>query len=235
MKGIILAGGHATRLRPATKVTNKHLLDIGGKVMIEYPLNTLKKAGINEILIITGATHMGDIVNYLEDGSEFGVDITYKVQKEAGGIAQAVGLAEKFSNGEPIVVILGDNIFEDTFDLSLKEGAKIFLKKVDDPERFGVPSFQGNKIVAIEEKPKNPKSNYAVTGLYAYDHNIFNIIKKLKPSARGELEITDVNNAYLKQGKLNYDFVKGFWSDAGTRLSLQKVREWFFEKEKKNT
>ena len=227
MKGVILAGGHATRLMPATKVTNKHLLDIGGKVMIEYPLGVLKNSGINEILVITGATHMGDIVNYLGDGSEFGVDITYKVQKEAGGIAQAVALAKNFSNGESIAVILGDNIFEEKFNLESNNEAKVFLKEVKDPERFGVPVFDGNKkIIAIEEKPKNPKSNYSVTGLYVYDNNVFKIIKNLKPSTRGELEITDVNNEYLKKGKLSYEFVNGFWSDAGTKSSLQKVREW---------
>lgn len=224
VKGIILAGGTGSRMYPCTKVTNKHLLPVWDKPMIYYPLRTLMNAGIKEVLIISGPGHAGHFVNMLGSGKEFGIRISYEIQDEAGGIAQALGLAENFADKENIVVILGDNIFEDDIDLSnYKEGAMVFLKEVKDPQRFGVAELDGDKIVSIEEKPKNPKSNYAVTGLYVYDKNVFSVIKTLKPSARGELEITDVQNAYIKNGLLNYSILKGFWSDAGTFDSLHRA------------
>ncbi|MGC8972537.1 MAG: sugar phosphate nucleotidyltransferase, partial [bacterium] len=196
MKGIILAGGTGSRLRPLTKVTNKHLLPVGKYPMIFYPIYKLKQAGIYEILIVTGREHMGDVIELLGSGKDFGVEFTYKVQDEAGGIAQALGLAKHFVGNDKCVVILGDNIFEDDITSYVKEfeeqkeGAKILLKEVPDPHIFGVPEFKDGKIIAIEEKPKNPKSNFAVTGIYMYDSEVFEIIKTLKPSWRGELEIT---------------------------------------------
>ena len=231
MKGIILAGGTGTRLRPLTQVTNKHLLPVGRYPMIFYPIYKLKKAGINEILIVTGREHMGDVIELLGSGKDFGVEFTYKVQDEAGGIAQALGLARHFVNGDKCVVILGDNIFEDDITSYVKEfeeqkeGAKVLLKEVPDPQRFGVPEFKDGKIIAIEEKPKEPKSNFAVTGIYMYDSEVFEIIKTLKPSWRGELEITDVNNAYIKKGTLTYNILKGWWTDAGTPESLFRANE----------
>ncbi|MBI4447593.1 NTP transferase domain-containing protein [Candidatus Woesearchaeota archaeon] len=233
MKGVLLAGGQGTRLRPLTKVTNKHLLAVAGRPMIEYPLQTLKNAGLKKILVVTGVEHMGAIVNYIEDGSDFGLDITYRVQKKAGGIAEALGLAKDFAGSEPLVVILGDNYFEDNIVgavKSFKNGAKIFLKEVVDPERFGVAKLDGKKVVDIEEKPKKPKSNLAVTGLYIFDNKIFDIIKNLKPSARGELEITDVNNAYLKLGEMTYEILKGYWSDMGQFESLRKTEKHILER-----
>jgi len=231
MKGIVLAGGTGSRLRPLTRVTNKHLLLVGKYPMIFYPIYRLKQTGIRDILIVTGREHMGDVIELLGSGRDFGVEFTYKVQDEAGGIAQALGLAEHFVNGGKCVVILGDNIFEDDITPYVrgfeeqKEGAKVLLKEVPDPHRFGVPEFRDGKIIAIEEKPKEPKSNYAVTGIYMYDSEVFDIIKALKPSARGELEITDVNNAYLKMGTLTYDILKGWWTDAGTPESLFRANE----------
>lgn len=231
MKGVILAGGTGSRLFPLTKVTNKHLLPVGKYPMIYYPIYRLIEAGINEILIVTGKEHMGSVVNLLGSGYEFGVEFTYKIQDQPGGIAQALGLAEHFVNGDKCVVILGDNIFEDninSFVSSFKKqekGAKVLLKEVSDPERFGVAELKGDKIISIEEKPKNPKSNYCVTGIYMYDSRVFDIIKTLKPSGRGELEITDVNNAYIKDGTLTYDILKGAWTDAGTFESLKRANE----------
>jgi glucose-1-phosphate thymidylyltransferase len=231
VKGVILAGGTGSRLRPLTQVTNKHLLPVGRYPMIFYPIYKLKKAGINEILIVTGREHMGDVIELLGSGKDFGVEFTYKVQDEAGGIAQALGLARHFVNGDKCVVILGDNIFEDDITPYVKEfeeqeeGAKILLKEVPDPQRFGVPEFKDGKIIAIEEKPKEPKSNFAVTGIYMYDSEVFEIIKTLKPSWRGELEITDVNNAYIKKGTLTYNILKGWWTDAGTPESLFRANE----------
>ena len=231
MKGIVLAGGTGSRLRPLTRVTNKHLLPVGKYPMIFYPIYRLKQTGIRDILIVTGREHMGDVMELLGSGRDFGVEFTYKVQDEAGGIAQALGLAEHFVNGDKCVVILGDNIFEDDITPYVrsfeeqKEGAKVLLKEVPDPHRFGVPEFRDGKIIAIEEKPKEPKSNYAVTGIYMYDSEVFDIIKALKPSARGELEITDVNNAYLKMGTLTYDILRGWWTDAGTPESLFRANE----------
>ena len=228
MKGIVLAGGTGSRLYPLTKVTNKHLLPVGRYPMIFYPIYRLKQAGISEILIVTGRDHMGDVMELLGSGKDYGVEFTYKVQDQAGGIAEALGLAKNFVNNDRCVVILGDNIFEDNLAPYMKSfknqqvGAKILLKEVNDPTRFGVAELKGEKIVSIEEKPKNPKSNYAVTGIYMYDSNVFDIVKTLKPSGRGELEITDVNNAYIRQGLLTYDILKGWWTDAGTPESLFK-------------
>ncbi|MFA6431644.1 MAG: sugar phosphate nucleotidyltransferase [Candidatus Margulisiibacteriota bacterium] len=229
MKGIILAGGTGSRLMPLTKVTNKHLLPVGRKPMIYHPIGKLVEAGIEEILIVTGVDHMGDIVNLLGSGREFGCRFTYKVQDKAGGIAEALGLAENFIGTDKMVVILGDNIFQDDLTpfakkyLEQKDGAKVLVKEVDDPHRFGVIAFDGKKVTSIEEKPKKPKSKYAVTGIYFYDNNVFNIVKKLNPSGRGELEITDVNNAYLKANQLTYDVLSGWWSDAGTFESLERA------------
>lgn len=221
MKGIILAGGSGSRLHPLTKVTNKHLLPIYDKPMIYYPLQTLLSAGIKDILIISGPGHAGDFVNLLGSGKEFGIKLNYEIQDEAGGIAQALGLAEDFANNESICVILGDNIYEDKLDISnFKEGARIFLKEVTNPQRFGVAEVRDEKVIGIEEKPKVPKSNLVVTGLYIFDSKVFDIIKTLKPSSRGELEITDVNNYYVKEGKIDVKILKGYWSDAGTFESL---------------
>ncbi|MEM0061302.1 MAG: sugar phosphate nucleotidyltransferase [Fervidicoccaceae archaeon] len=224
MKGVILAGGTGSRLMPLTKVTNKHLLPIYNKPMIYYPIETLVKAGIYDIIIVTGKEHAGSFLNLLGSGKEFNARFHYALQDEAGGIAQALSLAELFVKDDVMTVILGDNIIlEDisSYVKSFKSGARIFLKEVPDPSRFGVPEFDANNnIVKIEEKPKVPKSKYAVTGLYQYDSTVFDKIRKLKPSWRGELEITDVNNMYLEEGKLAYDFLKGPWYDAGTFESL---------------
>ena len=228
MKGIVLAGGTGSRLRPLTSVTNKHLLPVGRYPMIFYPIYRLKEARITEILIVTGRDHMGDVIELLGSGKDFGVEFTFKVQDAAGGISQALGLAEHFVNGDGCVVVLGDNIFEDSIGQYIKsfekqgKGAKILIKEVSDPQRFGVTELKDGKIISIEEKPKFPKSNFIVTGIYMYDSEVFDIIKTLKPSARGELEITDVNNAYIKKGMLTYDILKGWWTDAGTPESLLK-------------
>jgi glucose-1-phosphate thymidylyltransferase len=230
MKGVVLAGGTGSRLMPLTKVTNKHLLPVGRKPMIYYPVEKLAGAGISEILIVTGVEHMGDVVSLLGSGREFGARFTYKVQDEAGGIAQALGLAENFSGGSPVAVILGDNIFEDDLSYQANQfreqrtGARIVLKEVTDPQRFGVAEVRDGKVLGIEEKPEHPKSNFAVTGIYFYDHKVFDIIHHQKPSGRGELEITDVNNAYLEKGVLSYGIMKGWWSDAGTFESLARVQ-----------
>ena len=200
MKGIILAGGTGSRLFPLTKVTNKHLLPVGREPMIFHPVRKLVEAGIREILIVTGLEHMGDVVNLLGSGKDFGCLFTYKVQDEAGGIAQALGLAENFAGKELLCVILGDNIFQDPIGPYLSafreqaRGARLLLKKVDDPQRYGVAEVEGSRVVRIVEKPKRPKSDLAVVGIYFYDPQVFDVIRTLKPSARGELEITDVNN-----------------------------------------
>lgn len=231
MKAIILAGGTGSRLFPLTKVTNKHLLPVGKYPMVFHSVYKLKQAGLTDILIVTGKEHMGDVVNLLGSGSQMGVDFTYKVQDEAGGIAQALGLAEHFVGADQMVVILGDNVFADDITPYVsnfreqKKGAKILIQQVPDPTRFGVPELQGEHIVSIEEKPKQPKSNFAVTGIYMFDHTVFEIIKTLTPSSRGELEITDVNNAYIKRGKLTFDVLEGWWTDAGTHASLAKANE----------
>lgn len=223
MKGVILAGGTASRLYPLTTVTNKHLLPVGRIPMIYHSILKFKESGIKKIMIITSPSHMGDVVRQLGSGHEFGVEFTYKVQDQAGGIAQAIGLAENFIGDDLFGVILGDNIFEDSIKKykekfeSQKKGAMVFLKIVKDPKRFGVAEIDKDGIVlSIEEKPENPKSFYAVTGLYFYDPSVFSIIKKLKPSARGELEVTDINNAYLKRNELSSSIINGFWTDAGT-------------------
>lgn len=231
MKGVILAGGTGSRLYPLTKVTNKHLLPVGKYPMIFHSVYKLKAAGIEDILIVTGKDHMGDVVNLLGSGSDMGVSFTYKVQDEAGGIAQALNLAEHFVGEDQMVVILGDNVFEDDITPFVENfrtqilGAKILIQEVHDPKRFGVPEIDGDKIVSIEEKPQEPKSSYAVTGIYMFDRSVFDIVKTLKPSARGELEITDVNNAYIANGQLTYDVLNGWWTDAGTHASLARANE----------
>ncbi|MEX0779918.1 MAG: sugar phosphate nucleotidyltransferase [Balneolales bacterium] len=233
MKGIILAGGTGSRLYPLTKVTNKHLLPIGNKPMIYYPIEKMLDAGIDEILIVTGTEHMGDVVNLLGSGRKFGCRFTYKVQDEAGGIAQALGLAENFIGNDSMLVILGDNIF--SFSLkgaveSYAGGAKILIKKVADPKRYGVAVIQGDKITGIEEKPENPKSDYCVTGIYMFDNEVFNHIRKLKPSGRGELEITDVNNFYIREKLMKYAVLDGWWTDAGTPESYKTANELVHKK-----
>jgi glucose-1-phosphate thymidylyltransferase len=234
MKGIILAGGMGTRLMPCSLVTNKHLLPVYNKPMVYYPLMVLLKAGIKDILIVSGPEHAGHFLNVLRSGKEFGVKFSYAIQEKAGGIAEALGIAEEFAEGESIAVILGDNIFEDRFDFSdFKEGGRIYVKEVSDPRRFGVVEFDGDRVTNIVEKPENPKTNYAVTGLFLYDNKVFDIIKTLKPSGRGELEITDVNNKYINDGKLDAKMVENFWSDAGTFESLHKASVYVKSKSNK--
>lgn len=228
MKGVVLAGGLGTRMYPLTKVTNKHLLPIFNKPMIYYPLQTLVNAGIDEILIVTGGNSAGDFLRLLGNGKEFGLrHLNYTYQEGEGGIAAALSLAEYFTDNDQIVVILGDNIIEgnirgavDSFRAQ-KEGARILLKEVPDPQRFGVPAFEGKRIVRIDEKPAAPASDYAVIGIYMYDHRVFDFIRTLKPSERGELEITDVNNFYIREEKIAWDLLDGWWTDAGTFDSLQ--------------
>jgi len=226
MKGVILAGGTGSRMYPLTKVTNKHLLPVYDKPMIFYPLQTLVNAGIREIMIVSGRGHAGHFLELLGSGIEFGVQLTYEIQEKAGGIAEALGLAESWADEDPVAVILGDNIFQDSIQsdaTSFQKGAKIFLKDVPDAQRFGVAEINGDRVISIEEKPKKPKSRYAVTGLYLYDSDVFSVIRTLKPSGRGELEITDVNNAYIERGEMQFSFLKGFWSDAGTFDSLLRA------------
>jgi glucose-1-phosphate thymidylyltransferase len=232
LKGVILAGGTGSRLMPLTKVTNKHLLPVGQKPMIYYPIEKLTSIGIEQILIVTGVEHMGDVVSLLGSGKDFNCRFTYKVQDEAGGIAQALALAEDFAHGHPLAVILGDNIFEgdlkeyaDKF-IAQKTGARLLLKQVQNPRRFGVAEVLDGKVISIEEKPKEPKSDYAVTGIYFYDASVFDIIRTLTPSARGELEISHVNNAYITKDQLAYDILDGWWTDAGTFESLNKANEF---------
>lgn len=231
MKGVILAGGLGTRLFPLTKITNKHLLPVYDKPMIYYPIQCLINAGIEDILVVTGGRHAGHFLELLGNGHEFGLsDMHYTYQEGEGGIADALRLAEHFAEGEQICVVLGDNIIEGNIRSAAQrfrqqgDGAKILLKEVPDPERFGVPRLdEKGHIIEIIEKPKNPPSRYAVTGLYFYDATVFEFIKSLKPSERGELEITDVNNMYLRKGKLTYDILDGWWTDAGTFNSLQSA------------
>lgn len=227
MKGVVLAGGLGTRLWPLTKVTNKHLLPVYNKPMIYYPIETLVRAGITEILIVTGGNNAGDFLRLLGNGKEFGLkDLHYAYQEGEGGIAQALALAEPFADNDRIVIILGDNIIEDEISFAVEKfqqqekGAKILLKEVDDPERFGVAELDGDRIIRIEEKPKVPKTRFAVTGIYMYDNQVFDIIRTLKPSARGEFEITDVNNVYISRNEMTFEFLKGWWTDAGTFESL---------------
>ncbi|MCL6588997.1 MAG: NTP transferase domain-containing protein [Firmicutes bacterium] len=232
MKGVILAGGTGSRLFPLTKVTNKHLLPVGKYPMIYYPIYKLSECGITDLLIVTGKEHMGNVVNLLGSGYDLGVEFTYKIQDQPGGIAQALSLAENFVGHDRCVVILGDNIFSANIHPFMANfqkqpaGAKILIKEVPDPQRYGVAELKGNQITGIEEKPKQPKSNYCVTGIYMYDSRVFEIIKTLKPSGRGELEITDVNNAYIQAGTLTYDIIDGWWTDAGTFESLYRASEY---------
>lgn len=232
MKGVILAGGLGTRLHPLTKVTNKHLLPVYDRPMIYYPLQTLCDAGIREVMIVTGGNSAGDFLRLLGNGADFGLrGIYYAYQQGEGGIADALRLCEHFADGRRIVVILGDNIFQRSIEPYVRRfadqpsGARILLKEVDELQRFGVPVFDGERIVAVEEKPAQPKSRYAVTGLYMYDARVFDFIQTLKPSARGELEIADVNNCYIRDGCLEHDVLEGWWSDAGTFESLFRAGE----------
>ncbi|MGA7410730.1 MAG: sugar phosphate nucleotidyltransferase [Bryobacteraceae bacterium] len=230
MKGVVLAGGTGSRLYPLTKITNKHLLPIYDKPMIYYPIQTLVDAGIKDLLIVTGGRNSGDFLRLLANGKQFGLKhINYTYQEGEGGIAEALALAEHFADGEKICVILGDNIIEGSIRQAVEAfrkqpaGAKILLKEVHDAERFGVAEIQDGRIVGIEEKPKRPKSNFAVTGIYMYDGSVFEKTRVLKPSARGELEITDVNNAYIRDGEMTFDYLEGWWTDAGTFDSLLRA------------
>jgi glucose-1-phosphate thymidylyltransferase len=230
MKGIVLAGGTGSRLYPLTKITNKHLLPIYDKPMIYYPIQTLVDAGIRDILLVTGGRNSGDFLRLLANGKEFGLaHLNYTYQEGEGGIADALALAEHFADGDKICVILGDNILEKPIMDAVQafeeqeRGARILLKEVLDAERFGVAEMDGSRIIGIEEKPPRPKSNYAVTGIYMYDGTVFEKVKKLVPSGRGELEITDVNNAYIREGTMTYSFVEGWWTDAGTFESLLRA------------
>lgn len=227
MKGVVLAGGLGTRLNPLTKVTNKHLLPVYDRPMIYYPIQTLVNAGIKEIMLVTGGSNAGDFLKLLGNGQEFGLKhLNYTYQQGEGGIADALRLAEHFADAEQICVVLGDNIIEGNIAEAAqgfrdqKIGAKILLKEVTDPQRFGVPVLEGKRVVQIEEKPHKPASRYAVTGIYFYDAHVFHIINTLKPSGRGELEITDVNNAYIQAGQLTWNILEGWWTDAGTIQSL---------------
>jgi glucose-1-phosphate thymidylyltransferase len=237
MKGIILAGGLGSRLRPLTKVTNKHLLPVYDKPMIYYPIETLCDAGIEDIMIVTGGNSAGDFLRLLGNGRDFGLhDIYYTYQEGEGGIADALKLCEHFAEGEPVCVILGDNIIENGISdvvgrfKEQKHGARLLLKEVSDPERFGVAELDGDRIIRIEEKPSNPVSNFAVTGIYMYDDRVFDFCRELRPSKRGELEITDVNNAYIAAGDLRYDILDGWWTDAGQFESLYRAAQLVAEK-----
>nr|AOE07810.1 glucose-1-phosphate thymidylyltransferase [uncultured bacterium] len=233
LKGVILAGGTGSRLYPLTKVTNKHLLPVGNKPMIFHPIEKLTGLGIQDILIVTGTEHMGDVVNLLGSGAEYNCRFTYKVQDQAGGIAQALGLAENFAGQDPIVVILGDNIFEDDLTTSARtytgNGAMILLKQVPDPQRYGVALLDGDKVTEIQEKPENPPTSFAVTGIYFYDSKVFSAIRDLKPSKRGELEITDVNNYYIRQNQMSSALLEGWWTDAGTPESYRLANKLTME------
>jgi glucose-1-phosphate thymidylyltransferase len=230
MKGVVLAGGTGSRLFPLTKITNKHLLPIYDKPMVYYPIQTLVDAGIRDILIVTGGRNAGDFLRLLGNGKHFGLaHLNYAYQEGEGGIAEALALAEHFAEGDRICVILGDNIIESNIRQAVEafllqpEGARILLKRVPDAERFGVAEIQGDRIIGIEEKPKHPKSDYAVTGIYLYDGTVFDKVRTLVPSGRGELEITDVNNAYIREGTMSFSFLEGWWTDAGTFDSLLRA------------
>ena len=231
MKGIVLAGGTGSRLYPLTKVTNKHLLPVGREPMIFHPIKKLIEAGIEDILIVTGVDHMGDVVSLLGSGKEFGCSFTYKVQDQAGGIAQALGLSRNFCGQDKMVVLLGDNIFNASIADSVQcfqssqAAAKLLLKEVHDPERYGVATLSGEKILSIIEKPKKPESNLAVTGIYMYNSEVFNAISYCSPSQRGELEISDVNQYFVNAGRCEYEILQGWWTDAGTFSSLKKANE----------
>lgn len=221
MKGVLLAGGTGSRLHPLTKITNKHLLPVYNKPMIYYPLYTLKRAGITDVLIVAGKGHAGSFLELLGSGADLGMNLSYEVQEEAGGIAQALGLAEDFANKGKIVVVLGDNVIEDDISPAVmkfreqQQGARIYLKSVPNPKSYGVANINDGKLLSIIEKPAEPPSDLAVVGLYMYDGDVFNVIRDLKPSSRNELEITDVNNYYLGKGALEYDVLDGFWGDCG--------------------
>ena len=239
MKGVIPAGGRGTRLDPLTEITNKHLLPVGKEPMIWHPVKQLLASGITEIMVVTSTHHMGDVVNSLGSGRRFGCEFTYRVQEDAGGIAHALKLAESFANKDKITVLLGDNIFEysiaphvDAFRAQ-RNGARVLLKEVGDPERYGVAALDEKHVIEIEEKPTNPKSNFAVVGCYMYDSKVFDIIDGIEPSPRGELEITTVNNVYIKLGWLQYGFVKGRWTDAGTFESLREASTLLLELDNK--
>ncbi|MEW6210883.1 MAG: sugar phosphate nucleotidyltransferase [Acidobacteriota bacterium] len=230
MKGIVLAGGLGTRLGHLTRIHNKHLLPIYDEPMIYYPIRTLVEAGINDIMVVTGGNSAGDFLKLLRNGAEFGLrHLSYAYQEGEGGIAAALSLAEEFADDEPVCVVLGDNILEKSIATYVRKfrhqgaGAKILLSEVADPQRFGVPVFDGDRITRIEEKPAEPKSPFAVIGVYMYDSRVFEIIKTLKPSHRGELEITDVNNAYIETGEMSWDAIEGWWTDAGTFESLLRA------------
>lgn len=230
MKGIILAGGLGSRLAPLTRITNKHLLPVYNKPMIYYPIETLINAGITDIMIVTGGNHAGDFLRLMGNGKDFGLKhLNYTYQEGEGGIADALSLAEYFADGEPVCVVLGDNIIERNIIKAVrdfeeqKKGAKIMLKEVPDPERFGVAEITDGRLTNIVEKPKNPRSNLAVIGIYLYDAGVFDIVKTLKPSDRGELEITDVNNAYVGEGTMTWEMLDGWWTDAGTFESLLRA------------
>lgn len=230
MKGVVLAGGTGSRLFPLTKITNKHLLPIYDKPMIYYPIQTLVEAGILEVLVVTGGRNAGDFLRLLANGKEFGLkQINYAYQEGEGGIAEALALAEHFAEGESICVILGDNLIEGSITQAVQDfaqqkvGAKILLKEVHDASRFGVAELAGDRIIGIEEKPENPKTNLAVTGIYMYDATVFEKCRHLKPSRRGELEITDVNNAYIGEGTMSFNYLSGWWTDAGTFDSLRRA------------
>ena len=235
MKGVILAGGLGTRLSPLTEVTNKHLLPVGREPMIWHSVRQLVSAGIDEVMVVTSTNHMGSIVNSLGSGKRFGCEFTYRVQEEAGGIAHALGLARGFAGGGPVVVLLADNIFERSIASFVEEfraqgpGARVLLKEVGDPERFGVAALDERQILEIAEKPSRPRSNFAVVGCYAYDGRVFEIIGGLRPSARGELEITAVNNAYIARAELRYSVLQGRWTDAGTFESLSEANALLLE------
>jgi glucose-1-phosphate thymidylyltransferase len=230
MKGVVLAGGLGTRLRPLTAVTNKHLLPVYDQPMIHYPIQTLVNAGITDIIIVTGGNSAGDFLKLLGNGKAFGLKhLNYTYQEGEGGIAQALALVEHFAAGDPVCVVLGDNIIETNISSAVRAyrhqggGAKILLKKVPDPQRFGVPEVDGRRVIRIEEKPKFPKSEYAVVGIYMYDAGVYDIIRSLKPSGRGELEITDVNNAYIDRDEMTWEELEGWWTDAGTFESLLRA------------
>jgi glucose-1-phosphate thymidylyltransferase len=230
MKGVVLAGGTGSRLNPLTRVTNKHLLPVFDKPMVYYPIQTLVNAGIQEIILVTGGKNAGEFLRLVGNGRDFGLKhINYTYQEGEGGIAEALGLAEHFADGEPVCVVLGDNIIENNVRRAVenftkqKHGAKILLKEVQDAERFGVAEIRGDRVVGIQEKPSNPRSNYAVIGIYLYDATVFQKIRRLKPSGRGELEITDVNNFYIEEGNLTYEILDGWWTDAGTFESLLRA------------
>lgn len=242
MKGVVLAGGLGTRLYPLTKITNKHLLPVFNRPMITYPIECLVRAGITDILIVTGGNSPGDFLRLLGNGKAYGVEhISYAYQEGEGGIADALALAEHHAAGESLCVVLGDNIIEKNIISAVEDyqnqssGAKIILKEVHDPERFGVPVFDGDRIIRIEEKPRVPASSYAVTGIYFFDREVFDYISGLTPSARGELEITDVNNRYIEQGAMSWSILEGWWTDAGTFDSLLRASNLVAEGGANNT